>query len=193
VKYGGSRRRRRRPHQLLIAVATLSTVLVGGCGLLPNTTHSSSPSSNPFDDSAHPLSDDQAMAQVVEPAKQIAAVADLQSASGGFSFASCNDQGEPPYQGTVTMHFLIHGAPDAYFEKIQNAMASHGWTQGAPPGQRFHGTTLNKSGVVATIGFLPSDHTYGEINLSGECRNTTNHHDDGKTNGTDITDQLQPR
>jgi hypothetical protein len=36
----------------------------------------------------------------------------------------------------------------------------------------------------------PSDHTYGQVHLYGECRNTTDHHNDGKTNGTDITGQL---
>lgn len=131
------------------------------------------------------------MSQVVEPAKQIAAAADLQSASGGFSFESCNDQGDPPYRGTVTMHFLIQGEPDAYFEKVQNAMVTAGWNIGAPPGQALHGTALNKNGVIATIGYLPSDHSYGEIAISGECRNTTDHHNDGKTNGADITAQLQ--
>lgn len=39
--------------------------------------------------------------------------------------------------------------------------------------------------------FLPSDHSYGELSLYGECRNTTNQHDDGKTSGTDITAALQ--
>lgn len=148
---------------------------------------------NPFDDSAHPLNDDQAMAQVVEPAKQIVAVADLQAVSGEFSFASCNDQGDPPYQGTVTLHFLIHGDPDAYFGRVRDAMLAHGWKPGAPPGQVLHGTTPNKNGVTANIGFFPSDHSYGEINLYGECRHTTDHHHDGKTNATNITDRLTAR
>jgi len=150
-------------------------------------------SSNPYEDSAHPLTDDQAMAQVVEPAKQIVAVADLQGVSGGFSFASCNDQGEPPYQGTVTIGFLLHGDPDAYFQQVRAAMIAHGWNDGPPPGQRYHGTTLNKDGVTASMSFVPSDHSYGQIILDGECRNTTDHHHDGKTNGTDITNLLTAR
>jgi len=182
--------RRQRPQQLLVLLATLMTVLLGGCALVNHETHPSGPSSNPFD-SAHPLSDDQAMAQVVDPAKQIVAAADLDGVSGGFSFASCNDQGDPPYRGTATIHFLIQGDPDAYFQKIQDALVSHGWNPGAPPGQIFHGTTLNKDGVTANMSFLPSDHSYGEINLYGECRNMTDHHNDGKTNATNITDQLQ--
>jgi hypothetical protein len=80
-------------------------------------------SSNPVDDSAHPLTDDQAMAQVVELAKQIVAAADLRGVSGGFSFSSCNNQGDPPYMGKVTMSFLLHGDPDAYFQQVRAANA----------------------------------------------------------------------
>ena len=48
-------------------------------------------------------------------------------------------------------------------------------------------------GVTANMSFLPSDHSYGEIYLYGRCRNTTDHHNDGTTNATNITDQPQPR
>lgn len=159
---------------------------------MPHKPHAAS-SGNPVDDSAHPLTDDQAMAQVVDPAKQIVAAANLQGVSGGFSFSSCNDQGDPPYMGKVTMSFLIHGDPDAYFQQVRTAMTTHGWNDGAPPGQQYFGTTLNKDGVTANMNLLPSDHSYGQINLYGQCRNTTDHHNDGKTNGTDITNQLNAR
>jgi hypothetical protein len=124
-------------------------------------------SSNPVDDSAHPLTDDQAMAQDVEPAKQIVAAADLQGVSGGFSFSSCNNQGDPPYMGKVTMSFLLHGDPDAYFQQVRAAM--HGWSDGAPPGQRYFGTTLNQDGVTANrISYRPTTVT-GKIMLYGSA------------------------
>ena len=182
-------RRHRWSRQALPAAVVVIVMLLGGCALVLHKPHSAG-SSNPYEDSAHPLTDDQAMAQVVEPAKQIVAVADLPGVSGGFSFASCNDQGEPPYQGTVTIGFLLHGDPDAYFQQVRAAMIAHGWNDGPPPGQRYHGTTLNKDGVTASMSFVPSDHSYGQIILDGECRNTTDHHHDGKTNGTDITNLL---
>jgi len=137
------------------------------------------------------MTDGQTKAQVIEPAKQIVAAADLQGVTGAFSFASCNDQGDPPYQGTVTISFLLHGDPDAYFQQVRAALSSHGWSEGAPPGQHYHGTTLNKNGVTANIGYLPSDHTYGQIILYGECRNTANHKGEGRW--IDITDQLTAR
>lgn len=132
------------------------------------------------------------MSQVVEPAKQIVAAADLQGVDGGFSFASCNDQGDPPYQGRVTIGFLLRGEPDAYFQHIRTAMLANGWKEGAPPGQHLHGTTLNKSGVTANMGFIPSDHSRGQILLYGECRDTNDHHHDPGA-GVDITNQLNAR
>ncbi|MCV7196031.1 hypothetical protein [Mycobacterium angelicum] len=170
-----------------LAAAVVVVMVLGGCSLVLPKPHSSG-SSNPFDDSAHPMNDDQTKAQLIEPAKQIVTAADLQGVSGAFSFASCNDQGDPPYQGTVTISFLIHGEPDTYFQQVRAAMLSHGWNEGAPPGQHYHGTTLNKNGVTANINFFPSDHAYGEIILDGECRNTANHKGDGRW--IEITNQI---
>jgi hypothetical protein len=78
--------------------------------------------------------------------------------------------------------------PDAYFEQVRAAMFSHGWNDGAPPGQHLHGTALNKGGVAANMGLFPPDQNYGQLMLYGQCRNTTNHHGDGSW--TDITNQL---
>jgi hypothetical protein len=174
--------------QAWLAALVVVVPLLAGCSLVFDKPRSAG--SNPYDDSAHPLSDDQAMAQVVEPAKQIVAAANLQSVSGGFAFASCNDQGDPPHQGTVTVNFLIHGDPDAYFQQVRAAMVAQGWNDGPPPGQHYLGTTLNREGVTANMGFGLSDDSYGQIELIGQCRNMTDHHHDGKTNGTDITGQL---
>lgn len=112
---------------------------------------------------------------------------DLQAVRAGFSFTSCNDQGDPPYQGTVRMAFLLQGDHDAYFQHVRAAMLSHGWIDGPPPGQYFHGITLHKNGVTANMS-LALDHSYGEMILDGECRNTTDHHHDDET--TNITNQL---
>lgn len=120
-------RRLRLTRQALLAAAVAP--LLAGCALVMHKPHSAG-SSNPWDDSAHPLTDDQAMAQVVEPAKQIVAAADLQAVRAGFSFTSCNDQGDPPYQGTVRMAFLLQGDHDAYFQHVRAAMLSHGWIDG---------------------------------------------------------------
>lgn len=175
-----------------LAALAIIVMLLGGCALVMNKPHTSGPSTNPFDDSAHPLTDDQTMAQVLEPAKQIVAISNLQGVDGGFSFASCNDQGDPPYQGRVTIGFLLQGDPDTYFQHIRDAMRANGWNSGAPPGQHLHGTTLNKNGVTANLGYIPSDHSRGQILLYGECRDPNDHHHDPGA-GVDVTNQLNAR
>jgi hypothetical protein len=180
---------RPRSHLRSLQITCAATALAfttGGCVLL--NPRNGGP--DPLDHPAHPLTDDQAIGQVVELAKQIDDAAQMDGVDGGVSFASCNDQGDPPYQATLTMGFLIHGDPDAYFQTVENAMAAHGWSREDVPGGHSHGTALNRDGVVASIGFIPSDHAYGVVHLYGECRNMTDHHRDGKTNGTDITAQL---
>lgn len=176
--------------QALIASGLVVAVLLGGCAPVQHKPQAGG-SGNPYEDTAHPMSDEQTKAQVIEPAKQIVAVAKLDGVSGAFSFASCNDQGDPPFQGTVTLSFLIHGDPDAYFQHVRSAMTANGWSGGAPPGQHLHGAALNKDGVAASISFMPSDHSYGQIILDGQCRNMGNHKGEGQW--TSINDQLGAR
>lgn len=176
--------------QALISSLVVVAVLLGGCAPVLHKPHAAG-STNPYEDTAHPMSDDQTKSQVIEPAKQIVAAAKLEGVSGAFSFASCNDQGDPPFQGTVTLSFLIHGDPDAYFQQVRAAMIAHGWNEGAPPGQHYHGASLNKDGVAASISYMPSDHAYGQIILDGQCRNMGNHKGEGQW--TNINDQLAAR
>lgn len=176
-----------RMRRTLVTAVVVAAMLVGGCAPVLRKQHTAG-STNPYEDSAHPMSDEQTKAQVIEPAKQIVAAANLEGVSGAFSFASCNDQGDPPYQGTVTVSFLIHGDPDTYFQHVRAAMIAHGWNNGAPPGQRYHGAPLNKDGVTTSITFMASDHSYGQIILDGECRNTGRHKGEGQW--LNITDQL---
>lgn len=177
-------RRLRLTRQALLAAAVVP--LLAGCALVMHKPHSAG-SSNPWDDSAHPLTDDQAMAQVVEPAKQIVAAADLQAVRAGFSFTSCNDQGDPPYQGTVQDGLSVAGRSRRVLSARPCRHAVARLDRRPPPGQYFHGITLHKNGVTANMS-LALDHSYGEMILDGECRNTTDHHHDDET--TNITNQL---
>ena len=80
------------------------------------------------------LSDEEAMAQVVEAARQIVGSARLEDVTGAFRFESCNDQGEPPYRGRVDMSFVMSDGvePDGFFEQIVATMVGHGWSAGPP-------------------------------------------------------------
>ena len=71
------------------------------------------------------------MAQVIEPAKQIIKVAGLDDPTGGFYPGSCNDQGDPPYQGVVEMGFKWplddrkgYPAENTHFNQLAATMAA---------------------------------------------------------------------
>jgi hypothetical protein len=165
-----------------VALAGVALIL-GGCSLMSPSKH------NP-DRPAQPLSNEQAIAQVVDPAKQIAKIAALHSVSGGFSWESCNDQANPPYRGRVDMTFRVPTGIDrgAYYEQIAKAMVANGWSAGAPPGQHLFGTAIHRDGVMATIGISPFLGADGAVQLFGECRNMNDHRYD---NGFSIKDQLR--
>ncbi len=147
----------------------------------------------PSEPSLAPMSDDEARAQVVEPTKEIARQAGLQGITGGFSFESCNDQGEPPYRGVTQMNFSLPKdmEPTKYLEQIATTMVASGWTDGPPPGLRPFGTVIHKGPIMA---IMSQDATYkeeGYVQVSGECRNMVDHHNDRKTIAVDITDELR--
>jgi hypothetical protein len=173
---------RRRLLRLAAVIATI--YLLGGCSVM-------SPNRHDPDHPEHPLSDEQAIAQVVDPAKQIAKVAGLQDPSGGFSWESCNDQGDPPYRGRVDMTFAVPAGVDhgAYYDQVARTMVANGWSPGPPPGQHSAGAVINKNGVMATIGVSPFQGADGAVQLFGECRNMNNHRAD--SNGFSIKDQLR--
>jgi hypothetical protein len=145
-------------------------------------------------DSSEPslLSDDEAMAQVLEPARQIILASGLQEVTGGFAFESCNDQGAPPFRGRVDMSFAMPSSvdPDDYFNGIAVTMVGHGWADGPPPGACPSGVVIHTATVMAIIG-RAAVVGRGSVKLCGVCRNMTDHRYDGKTVGTVITEQLR--
>lgn len=162
----------------------LITLVLGGCGM----SDSGSSDGNTFDQSDNALSDEQARAQVVDPAVQVVRAVTLDDVTGGFSFGSCNDQGEPPFQGRVEVAFKLPADPGSVYTRIRDALVAQGWTSGMPDGQVVHGDSLNRDGVTATVGPRAADPGYGTLQLYGECRNTGEH---GSEGAVDITDRLR--
>jgi hypothetical protein len=141
---------------------------------------------------SEPLSDEQAMAQVVDAARQIVRGAGLREVTGGFLFESCNDQGAPPYRGRVDMSFAVPVGvePEQHFSQVAAAMVTQGWTAGAPAGKRPFGLVMHTETVMAIIGRARGDAVRGSAQLCGQCRNITDHRHDGKTVGVEISEQL---
>lgn len=136
--------------------------------------------------------DDAAKSELIALARRIVAVAGLRDVDAGFSFTSCNDQGEPPYQGSLEIGFAIPaGQPaDGYFTRIAAAMQADGWGQGPPPGSSYVGRVLGRGGVVAQFRPPTAYDPKGVVHLYGECRTMTDHRTDGKTNGQNVTAEV---
>ncbi len=184
AKIDGNRNRRGGPpRSLLLLLVVLIAVVAGGAAFVVLRSRG-----NAVDRPAHPLSDQQTRAQVIEPAKQIVALGGLRSAAGGYILMSCKNETDPPYQGAIYLTFDLPGSVD-YFDQVAAAMVPQGWQKGLPPNQYLFGTTLYKDGVTAILYRDPDRSTSGIMKVYGECRNIANHRND-TTGWTDITDQL---
>jgi hypothetical protein len=68
-------------------------------------------------------------------------------------------------------------------------MITYGWSDGPPPGLQPYGTVIHKDRIMAIIQPGPNP-GWNKIQLSGECRNMTDHRND-PTGWIDITDQMR--
>lgn len=187
---GGNRQpwHRSTAARLLIAATLALSLLLGGAVALIDRFHSSP--ADFLDHPDHPVSDDQSEAQVVEPAKQIIAIAQLQKPTADYLFMSCKDHDGPPYQGAIYMNFAVPKArADVYFREIRTALVAHGWHQGIPPNRYAFGATLYRDDVTAIVYQDGNYPDVGVVRLYGQCRNMNDHRSD-TTAWTDITDRL---
>jgi hypothetical protein len=180
--------RKARP---LIAAALAVPLLLGGAFLSVGRLHSSP--SDVLDHPLTPVSDDQSQAQVLEPAKQVVAIAGLRTTNAGYLLMSCKDRENPPYQGAIYLTFALPAEtrPDLYFPTIAEALVAHGWTEGLPPNDHVFGRTLTKDAVTAITYPQRDDKSVGVLRLYGACWNMTDHRRDA-TAWVDITGQLKP-
>lgn len=181
---------RSRGARALLAAALLIPLVLGGLFLAVGKLHSSPTDS--LDRPAHPVSDEQTQAEVVEPAKEFVSVARLQKPTAGYLLMSCKDRENPPYQGAVYLTFAVYAdaRADTYFEDIATAMVAHGWEQGLPPNQHAFGRTLRRGGVTAIL-YRDDDYpNLGVVRLYGQCRNTNDHRSD-TTGWVDVTSQVR--
>jgi len=125
-----------------------------------------------------PLSDAQAVEQVVGPAREIVAASHLQDATGGYSFVPCAMHNGPPYQAALYVNFrLPHGDWGRYLNELSAAMIADGWTD-APANAENFGRKLTAGGVTAVLERNVDVTDFGTMRLYGECRNTSDHRND---------------
>jgi len=164
--------RTRQSRALLWAALALSVVL--GAALVVVDRQEA----DPADRHATFLTDDQAAEQVVASARQIVAAAQLQDATGGYTFVSCANENEPPYQAALYMSFgLPHSDWTRYLNEVASAMIVHGWAD-APAKAEHFGRKLTSGGVTAVLQRSVDDTTFATVRLYGECRNTADHRND---------------
>jgi hypothetical protein len=164
----------RSPQSLALLWAALAMSLVLGAGFLVVTARPpTAPSQH-----AEPLSDAQAVEQVVNSAKQIVAAAQLQDATGGYAFVSCTNEDEPPYQVALYMSFrLPHNDWVRYLHDVAAAMIADGWADSPAMAEHF-GQKLTRDGVTSVFHRSLVDRRVATMRVYGECRNTADHRDD---------------
>jgi hypothetical protein len=180
----------RRPAARALHAGALALSLVLGVAVLL-AQHRDHPA-DVIEHPAHPITDDQAMAQVVDAGKQIIGVGGLDQPRGGYALLSCKNEDDPPYQGTVYLNFTLPSDEriGAYLETLAARLGSYGWRTGLPPNQYMFGITLTKNGVTAVIHRHSEYPNLGILQVYGQCRDMNDHRND-QTAWTEITDELR--
>jgi len=146
------------------AVAATITLSLPSCGVFTSEAYRE----------RNPLTPEQAKAQVVDAAKEIVSITDLKVDKAWVELASCNDQGEAPFRGTVVIHYqpASSAAEDrAITDSIVGRLTAAGWSSDA--GFHSYAPALHKDGVsVLVYGQGPGQHG-SLMDIRGECRDVT--------------------
>ncbi len=130
----------------------------------------------------NPMTPEQSKAQVVDAARDIVRDLNLHVVEAFFWHSSCNDQGDPPFQGEMRIAYpptSSYEASVAEIAKMVQRLQSLGWT--GDPNLHSHGTVLKKNNVIAHFDPQTVDVPAQAIRLLGECRDVTT---TKKTRGT---------
>jgi hypothetical protein len=139
---------------------------------------------------AEPMTDQQAISQVLDSARNIVDAANLRNVSASLVFLSCTSSHDPPYQAAVHLNFALPETNSVKrISEVAAAMRAHGW-QDAPAMAEHFGMKLTRDGVASTFHENPDDRRFATMRIYGECRNTDDHRNDNPA-FTDITDRLR--
>jgi hypothetical protein len=171
----------------VIAAVLFTAVLVCVAFLVINRLHSSA--ANVVEHPGPAATDAQTQSEVVDQAKDIVAIADLQQPTASYALMSCKDHDNPPYQGAVYLDFQLPPdvSADQYFQTIAAALVTHGWREGLPPNQHLFGRNLSKDGVNALLYPDRDSTTHGIGRIYGQCHDMNSHRGAA---WVDVTDRL---
>jgi uncharacterized protein YceK len=149
----------------VVSVVAVVVALVSGCGAVSWIMN---------DGVSNPITPEQSKAQVMDAAKELVGILDLPVSKAVFWHSSCNDQGDAPFRGVVSINYPL--APsfeeaDANVAQMVKRLQSQGWT--GDPDFHTHGTVLTKNGVQAVFAPQNAATPNNGIDLYGECRDAT--------------------
>jgi hypothetical protein len=167
------------------AVAITASVALSACG-----------GGEPVKD---PITSQQARAEAIDAARDIATILHAEIAEASFSYESCNDQGDPPFRGTVTLRLWMPGVPHNQPvdpKAVIQSLTAHGWSDN--PAFVSHSPALRKNNIDTTVTVThppPPGETLGAhvvAQVDGECRDTFDHRTDRSILPVDVSNEVQP-
>jgi hypothetical protein len=145
-------------------MTVLVATALSGCGVMKSDA----------DNVANPLTPEQSKSQVMDAAHNIVTTLNINVVEAAVWLASCNDQGDPPFRGRMRVAYPpapSFAESDAQIAQMVQQLRGAGWK----PDSDFHshGTVLSKDNVVAVFGPQNVSDPNRDIQLYGECRDTT--------------------
>ena len=146
-----------------------------------------------------PITPQQARDEAIDAARDIATILRAEIIDAKFSYESCNDQGDPPFRGTVTLRLWMPGIPHnqaADPKTVIQSLTAHGWS--ADPDAVSHSPALRKNHIDTTVTVThlpPPGETLGAhvvARVDGECRDTFDHRTDRSILPVDVSNEVQP-
>ncbi len=136
-----------------------------------------------------PMTDQQSRDQVVDAARQIVTAAQLEAVTGSYTFLSCTNEQDPPYQPALYLDFAL-SQPNSTkrIREIADALVADGWSESPSMGEHF-GRKLTRDGVTTTFHQNVDKPDFGTMRIYGQCRNMADHRNDNPA-WTDIAGQL---
>jgi len=158
--------RTKRDVRTVATLAAVTVALMTGCGAVSMIENHGV---------SNPLTPEQSKAQVIDAGKEIVHTLGLQVIEPAFWRASCNDQGDPPFEGKMMIGYPMAASLQVSEEEIADMVGrlrNLGWTSPSDD-VHTHGTALEKNGVTAI--FYPQN--VGEssrgLEITGACRDVT--------------------
>ncbi len=111
--------------------------------------------------------------QVIAAAAEVIGVAEIAVINAWFELSSCNDDGQAPFRGRVSIHYPPAEDQSSSVEEIAaflKRLAAHGWH----PNPQFHSATAHteKNGVTTMFQSQGAGERVRVITVLGQCLDT---------------------